>query len=181
MGWLLMLDMIKRLRRCLSLIALLVLTFSVHAEEYYRSLDQLGGVHYGDSPVDNAAEIARLKTAINPIPEAPVPYSIQRAQEKFPVTLYVADGCGVGCDLAAAYLAKRGIPYTKRYLHTRAEYEAFKVNSGGNFVPSLTIGKQWFIGFSQDRWEHELDIATYPKTAPYGFHPKPILETPDTK
>jgi len=173
--------MIKTLRGCLSLFALLVFTFNVHAEEYYRSLDHLGGVHYGDSPIAGAADITTLKTPTNPIPVGPLPYLMQRAQKKFPVTLYIADGCGVGCDLAAAYLAKRGIPYTEHYLHTRAEYEAFKVSSGGNFIPALTIGKRWLIGFSQERWTHELDLATYPKTAPYGFHPKPIIKAPETK
>ncbi|MDX8399660.1 MAG: glutaredoxin family protein [Gallionellaceae bacterium] len=173
--------MTKTLRFCLGLFTLLVFTFNVHSEEYYRSLDHSGGVHYGDSPIAGAANIVTIKPPVNPIPSAAPPYLSQRAHEKFPVTLYIADGCGGGCDLAATYLAKRGIPYTEHYLHTRAEYEAFKVRSGGNFIPTLTIGEHWFIGFSHDLWERELDLAAYPKTAPYGFHPKPIIKVPETK
>jgi hypothetical protein len=38
-------------------------------------------------------------------------------------------------------------------------------------VPALKVGKQSFRGFEAAAWNNLLDLAGYPKTAPYGSKP----------
>lgn len=167
------------------LIALLLLAGTAQAEEYYRSIDSKGKVHYGDSPLTGAAEVAELKPVSEPVPDESLPFETRRAQEKFPVTLYIARDCGEPCKLAGEYLSKRGIPYTEKNLVTTEEIDAFKKASGGDQIPAISIGKRWLIRFSETQWSNALDTAGYPQTAPYGFHPAikraPAQETPKTE
>lgn len=152
-------------------IAVLMLASSVQAEEYYRSIDSGGKVHYGDKPLSDAADINKLKTSAEPESNEILPFETLRAKEKFPVTLYVAEGCGDGCEMARAYLEKRGIPFTEKMLTTADEVSAFKKASGVDQVPTMNIGKNWLIGFLESQWGKELDTAGYPKTASYGYRP----------
>jgi hypothetical protein len=157
--------------RLLALLVLTLLVFDTQAEEYYRSLDGMGKVHYGDKPLEDAADIDKIKPLSEPSPADTLPYEIRRAADKFPVTLYVVDNCGTSCQKALDYLNKRSIPYTLNNLSSNEEIEAFKKASLGDRVPTMHIGKNWLKGFSQTVWDKELDIAGYPQQPPYGFHP----------
>lgn len=150
---------------------LLLLAGGVGAEEYYRSIDATGKVHYGDKPLPDAADIAILNSLPMPVPDESLPFETRRAREKFPVTLYVAEGCGEPCNLARDYLNKRGIPFTEKNLATIEEINAFKKASEGDQIPAATVGKNWLVRFSESLWSNALDAAGYPKTAPYGFRP----------
>lgn len=150
---------------------LLLLAGGVGAEEYYRSIDAAGKVHYGDKPLPDAADIAKLDSLSVPVPDESLPFETRRAREKFPVTLYVAEGCGEPCNLARDYLNKRGIPFTEKNLTTIEEINAFKKASSGDQIPAVTIGKNWLVRFSESLWSNALDTAGYPQTAPYGFRP----------
>lgn len=169
------------MKKYLGLIAFLSLVFCAQADEYYRSLDGSGKISYGDKPAADAADIEKIKPATAPGPNDALPFQTRRAQEKFPVVLYVADSCGTGCIRAREYLAKRGIPYTEKNLVTADEVDAFKLASGGEVVPTLNVGKIWLKGFAENPWAHELDNAGYPQTAPYGMHPKPVTEKPKSE
>ncbi len=166
----------------LGLAMLLLLAGNAQAEEYYRSIDSAGKVHYGDAPLMNA-DVEKLKTKAEPIPNDALPFETNRAKEKFPVTLYVADGCGNACELAREYLNKRGIPYTETNLVTVDDMAAFKKASGGDQIPVMTVGKDiWIKGYLESLWRQELDKAGYPRTAPYrprpAIKPAPAAETP---
>ncbi len=166
-------------------VALLFLAGVAQAEEYYRSIDGVGKVHYGDKPLTDAADIAKLNSLPEPTLNEPLPFETRRAREKFPVTLYIAESCGEPCNLAHEYLNKRGIPYTEKILVTVDEIEAFKKASGNGHIPTLNIGNDWIEGFLEKQWNKELDTAGYPKIAPYGVRPAlratPATESPQIK
>lgn len=158
----------------------LLLAGGVSADEYYRSIDAAGKVHYGDKPLPEASDISRLNPLSVPVPDESLPYETRRAREKFPVTLYVAQGCGEPCDLARDYLNKRGIPFTEKNLTTIEEINAFKKASEGDQIPAATVGKNWLVRFSESLWSNALDAAGYPQTAPYGFRPAVKSAVPAT-
>lgn len=143
---------------------------SAHAE-LYRSVDNQGKVHYSDSPLPDSDEVEQLKLGAPPTPDTSLPYETQRAQKMFPVTLYIAPGCGSPCDEAQSFLRKRGIPYTEQNLDTLEKAEAYKKETGSLQVPVITIGNTRLTGFLESSWNKELDFAGYPKSAPYRPHP----------
>ena len=96
-----------------------------------------------------------------------MPYETRRAQQNFPVTLYVGESCGELCDLARSLLNKRGIPFSEKLLKTKTEIDAFQKLSGSVNSPTLLVGKTVLSGFSESIWNSELDVTGYPKTASY--------------
>ena len=62
---------------------------------------------------------------------------------------------------------RRGIPFSDKKLLTKEEIEAFKALSGSDIAPTLGVGKIFLKGFEAGQWNNQLDIAGYPKTAPY--------------
>ena len=157
------------MKKYFGLLVLCLWVAGAQADEYYRSLDGTGKIHYGDKPLADAADFEVIKPLIEPVPDDALPFEMRRAVEKFPVTLYVADECGNGCKLAHDYLTKSGIPFTEKKLMAAEEIEAFKKASGGDQIPVMNIGKSWLKGFLESGWSAELDAAGYPKTAPYAM------------
>lgn len=147
---------------------IVLMVFSAQADEYYRSIDSKGHIHYGDQPLTNAAGIEKLKPKSEPTVSDTLPFETERAKEKFPVTLYVAESCGNACVLARELLLKRGIPHTEINLVTVDEIEKFKKESRSGNLPTVRIGDTWMEGYLEMQWQKELDAAGYPKTAPYG-------------
>lgn len=145
--------------------ALLAVSLSAQCGELYRWVDDKGKVHYGDErpPV---AEVEKKKFN-DGAEDSNLPYATRRAQQNFPVKLYVADNCGEFCTRARELLTNRGIPFTEVNLVTKEEIDAFEAASRGENVPALGIGKTFIHGFSKVRWHSELDIAGYPRIAPY--------------
>jgi glutaredoxin len=139
----------------------------MQAGELFRWVDAQGKMHYGDVPPVDALEVTLIKAPAAPTPEEDLPYETRRAQQNFPVTLYVADNCTEYCDLARSLLNKRGIPYSEKRLVTQEEFDAFKALSGSDGLPTLAVGKAFLKGFLAEQWHGELDIAGYPKIAPY--------------
>lgn len=137
------------------------------AGELYRWVDKAGKVHYGDVPPAETAQIEEKKFSPAETPGADLPYATRRAQQDFPVTLYVADNCKEYCDQARRLLNERGIPYTEKKLATQEDIDAFKALSGSDSAPTLAVGHAFLKGFLATQWHSELDIAGYPKTAPY--------------
>ena len=145
---------------------------SAQAGSLYRWVDQSGNVHYGNIPAMGAVQVEEVKISDAPaIDDADLPYETRRAKEAFPVTLYVADNCKEFCQHARDLLNQRGIPFTEKNLVSQEDIDTFKQISGGKMVPTIAVGKNWLNGFLAEQWNTELDIAGYPKTAPYGFRP----------
>ena len=153
------------------LLAGLLMLTNVHAGELYRSIDSSGKVYYSDRPLAGSEDVTEVKADKAPTPDESLPYETQRASQNFPVTLYVAPECGPGCQQARELLNKRGVPFTEKPLMTQEDIEAFRKTSGDGAVPKLTVGKTWLNGFAAEQLNKELDIAGYPKTAPYRPRP----------
>ena len=154
-------------RIVLVLGCLAVMPSGMQAGELFRWVDAQGKVHYGDVPPVGAAQVTPIKSSPAATPEEDLPYETRRAQQNFPVILYVADNCAEYCDQARSLLGKRGIPFSEKRLQTQEELDAFKALSGFDSVPTLAVGKTFLKGFLAEQWHGELDIAGYPKIAPY--------------
>jgi hypothetical protein len=155
-------------RIVLLLACLTIMPLGVQASELFRWVDKSGKMNYGDVPPADATDIERLKLSGESALSEDLPYETRIAKQKFPVTLYVGAGCGETCDQARSLLSKRGIPFSERLLKTKQDIEAFKQLSGiDGEVPVLAVGKSFLKGFLESKWNEELDIAGYPKTAPY--------------
>ncbi|MFZ2525230.1 MAG: glutaredoxin family protein [Candidatus Ferrigenium altingense] len=155
----------KRIVLLLSCLA--VMPSGMQAGELYRWVDAQGKVHYGDVPPAGAAQVTPIKSPAAAAPVEDLPYETRRAQQNFPVTLYVAENCTEYCDQARELLIKRGIPFSEKLLRTKEEIDAFKALHDFDSVPALSVGKTFLKDFLADQWNNELDIAGYPKTAPY--------------
>ena len=144
------------------------MSLSVQAGELYRWADASGKVYYGDVLPAGAMQVEVKKFPKDTTSSEYLPYETRRAQQNFPVTLYVGDGCGEACDQAHGFLNKRGIPFSEKMLRTKQDVEAFKqLSSIGSVVPVLAVGKNFLKGFLESQWNYELDMAGYPKTASY--------------
>ena len=137
------------------------------AGELYRWTDAKGKVHYSDMIPSNSDQVEVKKFSDAATPDAGLSYEARRAQQNFPVTLYVASNCAETCNQARGLLKKRGIPFSEKSLQTQEEIDAFKSFSGSDSAPTLAVGKTFLKGFLAEQWHSELDIAGYPKTAPY--------------
>ncbi|MDH4284114.1 MAG: glutaredoxin family protein [Gallionellaceae bacterium] len=144
---------------------------SALAEDLYRWVDEQGKAHYGNTPPLEILHPQQIKFPDATLPDAELPYETRRAKEAFPVTLYVSDNCKGPCQRARDLLNSRGIPFTQKNMVTQEDLDIFRELSGGAFVPVLVVGNNLLKGFLAEQWNNELDIAGYPKTAPYGFRP----------
>ena len=147
---------------CLGIVPL-----GVQAGELFRWVDKAGKVHYGDTQPADVVDVERKKLSSTASQNEDLPYETLRAQQNFPVTLYVTNGCGAPCNQARTMLNKRGIPFSEKLLKTQEEIDTFYKMSGSNGAPTLSIGKNYLSGFLESRWNSELDVAGYPKTASY--------------
>lgn len=145
------------------------------AAELYRWVDADGKVHYTDQPPPaSARKVEEKKLSGSTIDTSQLPYAMQQAVKKSPVTLY-ANECGEPCTQAREHLGKRGIPYTgKNPETTPADAEALKKLVGAAFVPVLLVGSAVSKGYDKEAWDAALDAAGYPKSAlPKSMMPKP--------
>lgn len=148
-------------------VGVLLVTAAANAEALYRWVDAQGKVHYGDVPMPDANKIVLKKLTASTISVEPLSYETRRAQQKFPVTLYVANDCVDYCAQARELLQKRGIPYAEKVLVSKDEVDAFKQQVGTDRVPVLQIGENYLKGLQEQQWQAELDNAGYPKTPVY--------------
>jgi glutaredoxin len=148
------------------------------AGELYRWVDERGKVHYGDTPPADAAQVEARKLSDSVTPNEDLPYEARRAQQNFPVTLYVSDNCAEYCDQARRLLNQRGIPYSEKRLVTQEDFDSFRALSGSDSAPTLAVGRTFLKGFLAEQWHGELDVAGYPKTAPYRPTAPPATAIP---
>lgn len=160
------------LRLALFCFAALLATIA-NAQMTYRWVDKATGrtVFSDQAPPPGATEISRQKSTSR-TDDAPLPYAVRQAAEKFPVTLYTSASCVEACQDARTLLNGRGIPFTEKMLTTQAEIDELSQRLGAEAsVPTLIVGQQNFRGLEAAAWNNLLDLAGYPKTAAYGSKP----------
>ena len=145
-----------------SAVGLAGLSLIAQAGQLYRWVDNSGRVYYGDVPPAGATDVELIKTSESALSSEYIPFESRKAQQNFPVTLYIANGCGEQCDQARSLLSKRGIPYSEQIVRTKEEIDAFRKLTGSEVVPTLAVGKTILKGFQPERWQGELDVAGYP-------------------
>lgn len=167
------------MKRIVWLLGCLVfMSLSVQAGELYRWVDNSGRVYYGDLPPADATDVEVRKFPDGIMSSEYLPYETRKAQQNFPVVLYVALSCEELCTQARSLLSKRGIPFGEKVLRTKDDLDAFKRFTGSEIVPTLVVGKSILKGMQSDQWHGELDIAGYPKTATYRQRIAPPVSSP---
>lgn len=156
-----------------TLLAVSVLASSLAgAQTTYRWIDPAtGGTVISDrQPPPGAKQI--VKQSGEETSQPAVPYATRQATEKFPVTLYTSANCIDGCRQARDLLNGRGVPFAEKMLKNQEEIDELGKQLGSEAsVPSVFVGRQSFKGFESGAWNNLLDLAGYPKTAPYGAKP----------
>jgi glutaredoxin len=135
-------------------------------QQLFRYVDKDGHVVYTDTaPPSDAKSVQQKKLGGNFIETSELPYALQLAQQRNPVTLY-SGPCGDPCNQARALLNKRGVPYRDVDPSQPAAQEKLKQIAGGDLaVPVLVIGSANLLrGFEEGQWQAALDLAGYPKT-----------------
>lgn len=165
-------------------LAAVVAAAPASAAQLYRWVDEKGRVEWRDTPPPPEAKNVEQRTLSgNTIETSTLPYSVQQAVKKNPVTLWAFD-CGEPCTAARGHLAKRGIPYTER--NAMKERDALSKATGGTDVPVLVVGTTTLRGYLESDWSAALDAAGYPRTMPPGTKAqvqkseKPAAPKPET-
>ena len=163
----------------------IALTASASAQTTYRWIDRTTGqTVYSDQPPPpgvryttqgSTRETETSEAMASDAPSSPS-YAVRQAAAKYPVVLYTAAHCTEPCQQARSLLNGRGVPFSEKLL-TSPEEAAEIARQMGNetFVPGLKVGSQTFPGFEAGSWNNLLDLAGYPKTAPYGSKPSGAL------
>ncbi len=153
-------------------LALLATSF-VSAQTTYRWIDKATGqtVYSDQEPPPGSKQVVK-KTGNASGDEQQLPYATRQAVEKFPVTLYTAANCLDICKQSRDLLNQRGIPYSEKILKSDEDIAELTRKLGSEAsIPSLFVGQQNFKGFESGAWNNLLDLAGYPKSAPYGAKP----------
>jgi uncharacterized protein DUF4124 len=136
------------------------------SQQVYRYTDIDGRIVYSDKPPPPNAKDAQAKRITkNSIETSDVSYSVQQAQDRFPVTLFTFS-CGVVCDTAEGLLNKRGVPHSVVDVSQGDGAERLKKLTGGLDAPALQVGEQHALGFNEGKWQSMLTDAGYPLTPP---------------
>ncbi|HUU73387.1 MAG TPA: glutaredoxin family protein [Burkholderiales bacterium] len=135
------------------------------AADTYRWEDGDGNVYYSNELPPAEAQNIRRPQLYGESSEQVLPYRLQMAVSRFPVTLYVTD-CGPHCDMARELLVKRGVPHTVLDATSAAvQEELMTLTSGNREVPVIKIGRSVIRGFEAGQWDGALDVAGYPSYA----------------
>ena len=132
----------------------------------YRYTDADGRIVYADHPPVNAKDVEAKRLTPNYIEIDQTTIASQKAQERFPVTLYTF-ACGEVCDRAAALLNRRGVPFTTVNVADSNGAEKLKKLTGDVQAPVLQVGDKLMVkGYGEAQWQSLLDTAGYPKSPP---------------
>ena len=153
--------------------AALLTATAAGAQTTYRWVDQNTGqtVFSDQAPPPGARQVVK-QTGEAPGDDAQLPYATRQAAEKFPVTLFTTANCVEACQQARSLLNARGTPFAEKMLKSDQEFaELARLLGGEAGVPSLQVGSQSLRGLADDAWNNLLDLAGFPKSAPYGARP----------
>lgn len=140
------------------------------AQTTYRWIDKATGqTVFSDQPPPPGTKQVTVSEGKATGDERQLPYATRIAAEKYPVTLYTSADCAETCANARALLNGRGIPFTEMMVKNQEEAaELTKQMGTESFIPGLKVGPQNHAGYESGAWNNLLDLAGYPKTAPYG-------------
>ena len=145
----------------------LVLACSAAFAQTYKWTDSAGRTVISDTPPTGLAKKVS-KSSDTAQADDNLPFSVKKAMEAFPVVLYTSNDCGDSCKQARDLLNSRGIPFTDKDAQKTEIREELKQLVGEAFVPTIKVGNQRQRGFEAGAYHNLLDLAGYPKTAPYG-------------
>lgn len=171
------------LRWCAVALGLSLLPLApLQAQQVYRIVGPDGKVTFSDrppeKPSDKAAPVRQLGGTSDA--NSALPSELRQVANQYPVTVYTTRDCSL-CEEARQVLIRRGIPFTEKTVTTKADVEALKKLSGGDTVPSLSIGSQVLKGLQESEWSTYLDAAGYPRQAalpPAYRRPPPVALAP---
>jgi len=145
------------------------------AQTTYRWTDPKSGTTViSDQPPPGVKQV--VKRDGDEAGERQLPYATRQAVEKFPVTLYTTASCTDTCKRARDLLNVRGVPFAEREIKSQNDLAELSKQLGSEAaIPSLSVGRQSFKGFEAGAWNGLLDLAGYPKTAPYGAKPSGVV------
>ena len=148
----------------------LALTCLQAQAQTYRWTDSAGRTVISDTPPPGQTKSV-IKTGEAAEAGEALPFATRKAMASFPVTLYTSADCVADCKQARDVLNGRGVPFTEKMVQKQEDIDELKQLVGDAAVPSLKVGKQSFRGFDGAAYNNLLDLAGYPKTAPYGSKP----------
>ena len=160
---------------------------AVHGEAFaqYKYVGSDGRVTYSDQPPPTGSRVVEEKRFGRTATATPVtlPFALQSASSKYPVTLYTGDKCPP-CEEGRAYLRTRGVPFTEKTVTSPEDIALFKQQSPDGTAPILLVGGRKATGFAQNTWSSILDDAGYPPTSvlPADYqNPTPSALSPSTR
>lgn len=156
--------------RSMILLCLVLATATAHAQTY-RWVDSTGRTFISDIPPPGKPKSVSAIGNGSGESGNDLPFAVRKAKENFPVMLFTSADCQAECKQARELLNTRGIPFTERMMQKAEDAIELKALVGDIFVPTLKVGKQAFRGYEPGAYNNLLDLAGYPKTAPYGSKP----------
>ena len=158
--------------------------FSHAAFAQYKYVGPDGRVTYSDqAPPRNARTVEEKKLGAPAATNTALPFELQQATSKYPVTIYTGDKCAP-CDDGRSYLRNRGVPFAEKSVSSDDDIALFKQQSPDGTAPVLIVGARKSVGFSQGAWSSLLDSAGYPQSSalPRDYqNPAPVALSPNTK
>ncbi len=159
----------------ITLVALLLCVASLaSAQTTYRWVDPAtGSTIFSDQPPPPSIKRATKISGDEPGDGRQQSFAVRQAAEKFPVVMYTSADCLDTCQQARNLLNNRGVPFQEKVVQQGTpDMDELKQLAGGEgFVPYLLVGKQGYKGYESGAWSNLLDLAGYPKSAPYGAKP----------
>jgi glutaredoxin len=147
----------------IALVLAALVAAPAEAGKMYRWVDEYGNVSYQDRPPPEGQGRVEEKN-LGDNRAAAGNAAAPDAAARFPVTLYMVPKCDT-CDLARAYLKKRGVPFSEIDVsgkNPEAQQEMRK-KVGELSVPTITVGSKIMKGYIESLVEGELNEAGYPK------------------
>jgi glutaredoxin len=151
------------MKRSLLIAAGTLLLAGAALAQQYRWVDDKGRVQYTDTPPPPSAKDVKKKNLASGKGSEVVPYDLEAAQSKAPVTLYTHPSCTDSCELARGVLNRRGVPFKEVPIVTNKDIDDLKALTGANTVPVMVVGKRIEQGISEQAYDAMLDGAGYPK------------------
>ena len=167
------------MRHIVALCCTIAASAALAQSTVYRWVDKEGKVHFSDSAPPSDASQSSQKTMGGGYVDRELPYAVQQAARKNPVTLYTAPSCGEPCASGRSLLSERGIPFSERNAGaSAATQKQLKDLIGGLEVPVLVVGANPIKGFDNAQWSVALDEAGYPRSRAPGQSPTQGAQDP---
>jgi glutaredoxin len=163
----------------LALALVLAMGASNASAQLYTWKDAKGVTHVTDQPPPEnlpgksaAVKGAALRSASQPS----LPYALNEAVRRNPVTLYTTSSCEA-CDQGRALLQQRGVPFSEKTVNSNEDQQKLKAAGSDARLPLLVVGSNKVIGFEAVSWQDALSAATYPLQSrlPAGWRQAPAL------